>query len=352
MKILLATNMYPTKSYPMHGIFIKEHVDILMSNYNADCLVVSGGIISNRIMLKLFNHLVFFLKLIYHRITSKYDLIHTHYIYPTGFIVAICNVFSKKKLILTVHGSDIHDYHDHAKIKQYFIRFTICKADKIIAVSESIKKKIIEASNINSSSITIINMGYNEQIFYCKDLVIADLPIILFVGRLIPVKGFNYLIDAIKTISDQVNITFKCIVIGDGICKSEYYDTIKIHGLSKYFEFLGMLDRKAVAHWMNKASVLVVPSINEGFGLVSVEALACGTPVIASNVGGLSEIIIHENNGFLVKSKSPSAIAEYLNLFVNDNYKSKLQSNCINSSKRYHMKDKVQQLYNIYTSSC
>jgi len=71
MKILLATNMYPTKSYPMHGIFIKEHVDILMSNYNADCLVVSGGIISNRIMLKLFNHLVFFLKLIYHRITQN-----------------------------------------------------------------------------------------------------------------------------------------------------------------------------------------------------------------------------------------------------------------------------------------
>ena len=82
------------------------------------------------------------------------------------------------------------------------------------------------------------------------------------------------------------------------------------------------------------------------------ESLACGTPVISSNVGGLSEIIIHENNGFLIKSESPPAIAKYLSLFVNDNYKSKLQSNCINSSKRYKMKDKVQQLYNIYTSYC
>ena len=109
MRILLATNMYPVNSFPLHGIFIKEHVDILMTNYNVDCLVVSGRIISNRIILKLLNHFLFLIKLIYHRIASNYDLVHTHYIFPTGFIAVICNVLSKKKLILTVHGSDIHD---------------------------------------------------------------------------------------------------------------------------------------------------------------------------------------------------------------------------------------------------
>ena len=113
--------------------------------------------------------------------------------------------------------------------------------------------------------------------------------------------------------------------------KKELENQAKKLGVYDYTKFVGMQLPKNIPSWMGCADVLVLPSLSEGKGIVILEAMAAGLPVVASNVGGIPESVIDGQTGFLVKPKDPKQITNKLNILLNNN---KLWIKMSNTSKK------------------
>jgi glycosyltransferase involved in cell wall biosynthesis len=129
---------------------------------------------------------------------------------------------------------------------------------------------------------------------------------IIFVGRLLPVKGVAELIAALALLRDR---RLQALVVGDGPLREALLQSVVKHHL-KGVEFVGWAPRSQVAELLNSARVLVLPSFGEGMPNVIVEAMASGTPVVATDVGGVGDLIVDGDNGYLIADASPQTIAE------------------------------------------
>ncbi len=143
--------------------------------------------------------------------------------------------------------------------------------------------------------------------------------LILFVGRLTQQKGCEYLIRAIPQISKQFNV--KLVVVGDGSYRGELETLAKTVNGQKIL-FTGFLPDDDLSELFLCADVMAIPSIYEPFGVVALEAMAAGLPVVASNVDGLGEVIVHEKNGILVfpKDRLLLGVGNFDNPFRSDQY--------------------------------
>ena len=221
--------------------------------------------------------------------------------------------------------------------------------DTIICVSKKLKMQIINQYNIDEKKIHIIDMGFNDKIFfdYKKSFLKSSFNI-TFIGRLIDIKGFDILIRAINILDDNIKYKVQCKAYGDGNEKNKYLKMIKSNGLSKNIEIKGFTKQNEIASIINESDVVVVPSQREGFGLVAVESLACGIPVICTRVGGLKSIVKDEYNGYFFAKNDFKDLKIKLEKIYRDN-KIKKQ-NCIDSVSKYKMISKVEKIINIYKS--
>jgi D-inositol-3-phosphate glycosyltransferase len=150
------------------------------------------------------------------------------------------------------------------------------------------------------------------------------------VGRLDPLKGVDRLITALSFLDHRQNLRL-LIVGGDGSETAEFRSLQELTqnlGLENSVTFTGRVDHNDLPHYYSAADMLVLPSHTESFGLVGLEALACGTPVISTRVGAMDQIIRSNENGFLVNSADPRSLAEGIELFmpqVRDGFLSRAQ---------------------------
>ncbi len=195
---------------------------------------------------------------------------------------------------------------------------TIMKnADSAIALTEDMKRTMQAIYNRN---IVVVPNGINLK-EYTGDpsvqKVKGDEKRILFVGRLHPVKGVRYLLQAMKIVYEKMPDA-KLILVGDGEERElleKLADNLEIR---ECVEFAGRVPHERVQDYMNQAEVFVLPSLSEGFPVTILEAMACGLPVVATRVGGLPDVIEDGVNGYLVKAKEPSEIAEALLKLLQD----------------------------------
>jgi glycosyltransferase involved in cell wall biosynthesis len=135
---------------------------------------------------------------------------------------------------------------------------------------------------------------------------------VLFVGRLSPEKGLETLIEAAQYLSKETRI----VIIGDG----ELYKQLErqVQQLACNIELKGWVNNQSLPSYYNRARVFVVPSLSEPQGVVVLEAMACGVPVIASNTGGLPEMIEHGKNGWLVEPGDAKSLANTIQAALSD----------------------------------
>ncbi|WP_172197880.1 glycosyltransferase family 1 protein [Campylobacter sp. RM16188] len=191
------------------------------------------------------------------------------------------------------------EFHPKDRIEffdKFFVK-NISKADKIITVSNFIKKEIVATLEIDSKDVEVIYNGYDENVFYKRDKIAQtslkdelDLKkeFILFVGSIEPRKNLKTLIKSYNLLDEDLQNKFDLVIVG-----AKGWENSEIHNLIKQnsnIKFLGYIDDESLATLYSAATVFVYPSVYEGFGIPPLEAMACGCPVMLSDIEVFREI--------------------------------------------------------------
>lgn len=264
-------------------------------------------------------------------ILDEFDIVHTHWIIPQGIIQS----FFKKPYLVTGHGGDVTSLNKGI-IKLLKIR-CLKKASVVTVVSKELGKEIKNLCDI--SRIYIMPMGCDTKKFGRKFRIENYFgqngeKIVLFVGRLAEKKGVSYLIEAMK------KVEAKLIIVGDGPLRENLRN--QATGMEEKVSFLGAKTHEELKTIYASSDIFVAPSITakdgdkEGFGLVFLEAMSSGLPVIGSNSGGIPSIVKNEENGFLVEEKDVNGLAEKINLLISDETLWNIYSkNAVKTAQKY-----------------
>jgi len=245
-------------------------------------------------------------------------LLHAHH-GPNGLRVLPLARRLKVPLITTFHGQDISITDLRYQRTYLGYRYYMAKRGKLrassatfLAVSNFVRRKLLE-QGFPGDRILLAYTGVDTMKF--KPASTEDRPIILFVGRLVEQKGAEFVIRAGCEVQRQFP-DVELVLIGDGYLRKEL-ETLARQSLRRY-RFLGVQTPGEVRDWMNRASIVCVPSVTtlsgeaEGFGMVCVEGQAVGKPVVAFKCGAIPEIIRHETTGFMAAERDWQSLAQYL----------------------------------------
>lgn len=255
---------------------------------------------------------------------EKIELIHSHWVIPQGLIGAIIQFFIGTPHISSGHGTDIYLVNSY-RIMHPLMRF-IGKFSDCITSNSRYTNQLVSGVSPITTQLQIIPMGIalNEFMYQSTESneVIHKEKIILFVGRLIPLKGCHILIEAISRLH-RSDLLYKLIIIGDGPEKEPLKELANRLKVLSFIHFIGKQNRKALLSYYAEADLLVLPSMpynnqTEGLGVVLLEAMAAGVPVIGSNTGGIPDIIEDRVNGLLFPPGDPDALAEAIIWILSD----------------------------------
>ena len=306
-----------------------------------------------------------------------YDVLHSHY-WLSGWVA---REFSRRHSVPTVHM-----FHTLGKMKDTVARNPgeketntrievegqlVSSLDRLIAATPLDKQQTVDLYGAQPERIRVIPLGVDPEMFHpipraeARHAIGLDLPglcqLVLFVGRLDPLKGLDTLVRAMCKLSDLEPELVKgsCLAVigGDADEESdvleeelECLDKLKKEvGLDDLVIFLGSRAQDTLAQYYSAAEVVVVPSQYESFGLVALEAMACGTPVIASRVGGLLHTVEDNVTGLLVPAGDPDALADKLRQVLLDaDLRAKLGANARERALTYTWPNVAKRITEVY----
>jgi len=283
----------------------------------------------------------------------KFDFIHAHFIWSAGYVGAELKKKYHKPFVLTGHGYDVYDLPFKNKFWKNQIEQTIQKADVVITVSQS-NKKALQKLHTNQQQIQVIPNGFNHKLFFPKNItdcrrklrLALNKKIILTIGGLDKGKGHQFLIEATKIlIKKQKNLL--CLIIGDGQLRRSLNLQINKSKLDKQIKLLGYVKHKDLNNWFNASNLFVLPSLSESFGVVQIEAMACGKPVVATKNGGSEELITSNHYGLLCKKQDPLSLAIAINKALEMKFE---QKEILKFSNNYNLDTIYPKILNIYRS--
>lgn len=217
---------------------------------------------------------------------------------------------------ITLHGTDLMGFKKEPRFKDLVLK-GVRGAYRLISISQQVSEETKELFDVGDDKITLIHNGYDDRLFYPRGVerrdvlkkygIEEDVPyLVSFVGKLAHFKGIDVLIRA-ASLYEKALPGVKTLIVGQGQLRDQLEAQVQEEGLSGV-RFLGHQNQDAVAEIYSVADVSTVPSRVEPFGLVAIEALACGTPVVASNGGGLPDFI-DDKVGRLVKMEDHRDLA-------------------------------------------
>lgn len=282
----------------------------------------------------------------------SFNLIHAHTLLPDGFAGTLLKKRIGVPLIVTIHGSDLLIYPYQNKRTLFYSLNVLKKASKIITVSSHLKNKCCNEFNAPEEKIKVIPSGYNNRIFNFKltdfnKRKINNRFIILFVGHIIRAKGIFDLLNAIEIIRKLDQNIYKRIswvIVGQGTDMMEFKKRLTAFNINNDVKVVGEVPHEKISKYMENADFIILPSWSEGLPATLVEAMGCGLPIIATEVGGIPELI-NKDIGILVEPKNPEELAKGIIKAISKDWNRKFISEY---AKRYTWKKNAEKMIKIY----
>jgi len=290
--------------------------------------------------------LVFSLKVLLPLLKADYDVIDCNqFPYLPCFSGKIASIIKRKPLVIT--WLEVWDVYWRSylgtiggSVGRMIERLTMRLPDGIVAISQKTRIDLIKRGKVRPERIDVIPVGIDlERI--AKIAPARESTDVLFAGRLIHEKRVDLLLNAIAVAKKEIP-TITCAIIGDGPERGLLEDLAVKLGVEENVSFTGFVDQDGLTAYMKASKVFVLPSIREGFGLVIVEANACGLPVISirHDMSAVRELVEDGVNGFLVNDISSREIAEAITKLVTDEaLRERLAENGFAMAKKYGWSD-------------
>ena len=313
MKILVVSNMFPNKNNPSYGTFVRNFCDQLNElNIEYDLAVMTK---TNSKIKKLKKYIEFYIVCFFKIIFRKYDLIYVHYASHSSLGVLLASKFKNIRIFTNVHGSDVFPENKKQQNMQKYTQKILNKSDKIIVPSDYFKETVTHKYNIEENRIFVSpSGGVDTRIFFDTNKAkTSSIFTIGYVGRLSYKKGWDILVKACS----MFDFKYKLIIVGDGPERQKLLECIEKYNIQDFVELRGLLSQKELCEIYNEMDVFVFPTQRDGesLGLVSIEAMACGTPVIASDYAAPAKYIIDGYNGFKFAPGNVNDLANKIKTF-------------------------------------
>jgi D-inositol-3-phosphate glycosyltransferase len=266
---------------------------------------------------------------------ERYDVVHAHF-FMSGLVAMQLKSALGLPFVVTFHGLGlVRRLHqgaaDEFSPKRIAIeRDIIDAADAIVAECPDDRRNLVTLYNADPHRIAVIACGFSSEEFWPIAPRFArhalglprDVPVLLSVGRLVPRKGVDNVIRALGVLVRRLGVPAELLVVGGSSDIADAAQTPEIGrlrcvaseaGVADRVTFTGRRSRDLLKLYYSAADVLVATPWYESFGMTSIEAMACGTPVVGARVGGIKYSVLDGRTGFLVPPNDPIALAERLN---------------------------------------
>jgi D-inositol-3-phosphate glycosyltransferase len=304
-----------------------------------------------------------------------YSLVHGHY-YLSGWVGAV--------LAHCWQVPHVQSFHTLARVKNSALPETatlesirridmeakvMASADRIVATSPTDKQDVIRHYGVSPQKISVVPPGLDLSLFHPMDreqarqrLHLHDKRMVLFVGRMDRIKGVETLLRmAGELIAADTSLRLSVLIVGGDrqvrVVDDASRELVRLRGLvselglARVVKFVGPKEQHELPAYYAAADVCIVPSYAESFGMVAVEAMACGTPVVASRVGGLQSTIQHGVTGFLVPSGHPVGFARHVRHIPDSpELGERLGRAAVQAASRYRWPSVARQLEALYAS--
>jgi teichuronic acid biosynthesis glycosyltransferase TuaC len=257
------------------------------------------------------------------RMKDAFDIIYVHWGYPDGLVAFICAKLLGKKVVLHVHGNESVCFFE-SSLRKLLVKAYLSKADHIIAVSSDLKEKIIRFYNVRKEAVSVVPNGIDVNLF--KPLPKAEMrnrlnlnaneKILVSISRLSPEKRVDVLIEAFSLLKKMTSDPIKLYIIGRGPERQNIEALIKSKetSTSNDIHLVGPVAHDLIPEWLSAADLFCLSSDREGCPVSIIEAMGCERPVVATQVGGVADLIPDREYGFIVPPGRPREFAEALNV--------------------------------------
>ena len=238
----------------------------------------------------------------------EFDLIDAHYMYPDGVAAAWLGRRLRKPVVVTVRGTDVNLIPQY-RFRRHLIRRALRRLSGVIAVSEALKEAVVTIGS-SPEEVTVLRNGVDLDLFAPVDRAAARQklclsgPTLLSVGHLIERKGHDLVIRALSELAE-----YQLLIVGEGPEREALTHLAGRLGVASRVRFLGAQPHGLLPSLYGAADALVLASSREGWANVLLEAMACGTPVVASNIWGNPEVVRSPEAGCLMAERTPAAVA-------------------------------------------
>jgi D-inositol-3-phosphate glycosyltransferase len=301
----------------------------------------------------------------------SYDLMHAHYFY-SGLVGLFLKKTTGMPLFMTFHTLSAMK-EKYGKVvdntRQAAENEIIKYSDAIVASTGFEKRDLIVSYHADKSKIFVVHPGVNHEIFKPYHKLFSrrklHLPIkpkiILYVGRIDPLKGIRFLIQAVACMvktQPQFEEKFRILIIGGDVTGHNFWKNEEVQKIQKLIThenlsccvtFAGSKPHDELPYYYSGSDVVVMPSVYESFGLVVLEAMACGSAVVATRVGGLKLLINDKINGRLFKSGDNDDFCNILwELLNNSEERNRLGRSAVISSQQYCWSKQAEKMLKVY----
>jgi len=353
LRVLLFSTLYPSSARPGHGLFVETRLRKLLESGEAEARVVAPvpwfpstaprfgeharmaatphaetwngvALLHPRYLLppRIGQNVAPFVLALgawaslqrLQREGFDFDLIDAHYFYPDGVAAALLARWLGKPLAISARGSDLNVLGQHP-LARHLMLWAAGQAHASIGVCSALTD-ILRGWGADPKRLHVLRNGVDLQRFRPlpqaearSRLGLNGAPLLLSVGNLVEVKGHDLTMDALALLTPQHAGAVLCIV-GDGPLRERLQAHAVARGVADRVRFVGRIANDQLADWYSAADLLVLASRSEGWANVLLESMACGTPVVATDVGGSAEVVAHLDAGRIVGRRDATSMAQ------------------------------------------